>query len=389
LQVVGSVAAELGSVNAVAGIRFEHLTKEYMNGVLAVDDLDLEVGDGEFLVLVGPSGCGKSSILRLVAGLEHVTSGKVWIGNDDVTTWAPRQRDIAMVFQSYALYPTKTVYENLAFGLRMHRAESSEIDRRVNEAASLLGLSPSLLRARPRELSGGERQRVALGRAIVRHPKVFLLDEPLSNLDAKLRNQTRVEIQQLHRRLGTTFIYVTHDQIEAMTMGHRIVVMNRGHVQQVGTPKDVYERPANTFVGGFIGSPGMNMVTAEVRGRVASASGFSLVLPLDVGQERVVLGVRPEHIEIGEGSSPGTAFDVRVELVESMGARQYAYGKCGEDRLILELPRGMDTDGGSVMKVRVGLRDVHMFDAESGCRLSLDGLANGEVSARHGEANAG
>jgi multiple sugar transport system ATP-binding protein len=248
----------------MANVTFEHVTKKF-GDVAAVNDLNLDVADGEFLVLVGPSGCGKSTALRMIAGLEEITSGTLKIGDRVVNDLAPKDRDVAMVFQSYALYPHMSVRDNLAFGLKLRKVPKADIDRRVNETGKLLELSP-LLDRKPKQLSGGQRQRVALGRAIVREPKVFLMDEPLSNLDAKLRVQTRAEIARLHQRLRTTFVYVTHDQVEAMTMGSRIAVMNFGVLQQVGTPQQLYDAPANRFVAGFIGSPAMNFVEMKVEG---------------------------------------------------------------------------------------------------------------------------
>src|SRR6266487_3496053 len=248
----------------MAGVTLDHISKKY-GEVTAVNDLNIQIRDQEFLVLVGPSGCGKSTALRLIAGLEEATAGDIYIGDRRVNDVAPKDRDIAMVFQSYALYPHMTVYDNLAFGLKLRRTPKSEIDRRVKEAAEILGLQ-NLLARKPKQLSGGQRQRVAVGRAIAREPQVFLFDEPLSNLDAKLRVQTRAELIKLHQRLGTTCIYVTHDQVEAMTMGSRIAILRDGVLQQLGTPRDVYEHPANLFVAGFIGSPSMNFVDAKIEG---------------------------------------------------------------------------------------------------------------------------
>src|SRR5450756_216090 len=259
----------------MATVTFDHVSKRF-GEVVAVQDLNLVIGDGEFMVLVGPSGCGKTTSLRMIAGLEEITEGQLLIGDRVVNDVAPKDRDIAMVFQSYALYPHMTVRDNMAFGLKLRKVPKADIDRRVNEAASILGLEN--LDKKPRELSGGQRQRVALGRAIVREPAVFLMDEPLSNLDAKLRVQTRAEIARLHQRLGTTTVYVTHDQVEAMTMGSRIAVMSQGKLQQVGTPEDVYEKPKNLFVAGFIGSPSMNF--ADVTGDSTAVSGSGVTLPV-------------------------------------------------------------------------------------------------------------
>src|SRR5579884_2630274 len=268
----------------MAGVTLEHVVKRF-GDVVAVNDVSIEIEDKEFLVLVGPSGCGKSTILRLIAGLEELTDGNIYIGNRLVNDVAPKDRDIAMVFQSYALYPHMSVYDNLAFGLRLRHTPKKEIDRRVHEAAEILGIE-MLLNRKPKQLSGGQRQRVALGRAIVREPQVFLMDEPLSNLDAKLRVATRAELVKLHRRLQTTVIYVTHDQVEAMTMGNRIAVLRDGMLQQLGTPQDVYSKPANMFVAGFIGSPAMNFFRGELQGTDGElrvrASGIELLLPPEI-----------------------------------------------------------------------------------------------------------
>ena len=293
----------------MAPVTFDHVTKKF-GGVTAVDDVNLAISDGEFMVLVGPSGCGKTTCLRMVAGLEEITSGTLKIGDRVVNDVAPKDRDIAMVFQSYALYPHMTVYDNLAFGLKLRHVPKADIDRRVKEAADILELGPLLAR-KPRELSGGQRQRVALGRAIVREPAVFLMDEPLSNLDAKLRVQTRAQIARLHQRLGTTFVYVTHDQVEAMTMGQRIAVMSAAKLQQVGSPQELYDHPANRFVAGFIGSPAMNFIDATVRGSGGQAilvsDGVDMAVPGTYplrDAQSVVIGMRPEHLELVEPSRP-------------------------------------------------------------------------------------
>src|SRR5580765_3477429 len=275
----------------MATVTFDHVYKRFPGDVIAVNDLNLQVADGEFLILVGPSGCGKTTALRCVAGLETISDGKLLIGDQVVNDVPPRDRDIAMVFQSYALYPHMTVFDNLAFGLRMRGTPKHDIERRVNTAANILELGP-LLKRKPRQLSGGQRQRVALGRAIVREPQAFLLDEPLSNLDAKLRVQTRIELQKQHRLLHATFIYVTHDQVEAMTMGDRIAVMKDGILQQVAPPRDIYENPANMYVAGFIGIPTMNFIPVTIQGTTAKASGFDLELPSAPGIEKGILGIR-------------------------------------------------------------------------------------------------
>jgi len=308
----------------VAAIQLEQLVKRYPNGHLAVETLDLEIRDGEFLVLVGPSGCGKSTTLRMIAGLEEATGGRILIDGVDVTPAAPAERDIAMVFQNYALYPHMSVRENMAFGLRMRHLPEAEIQRRVEEAAAILSVE-DLLERRPREMSGGQRQRVALGRAIVRQPKAFLFDEPLSNLDAKLRVQMRTEIARLHRRLGTTMIYVTHDQVEAMTLGDRIVVMNQGRVQQVEAPMELYRRPANRFVAGFIGSPAMNALPGRLTGAGFLPTGGEDLLPLGAGLPAgdATLGLRPESLDIQEGLP--TLAEVELDVVERMGHETLVY----------------------------------------------------------------
>jgi ABC-type sugar transport system ATPase subunit len=333
-------------------VTFDHVTKRY-DGTVAVKDLSLGVGDGEFLVLVGPSGCGKTTALRMIAGLEQITEGRLLIGERVVNNVAPVQRDIAMVFQSYALYPHMTVYNNLAFGLRNKKVPRKDIDKRVKDAAAILDLGP-LLKRKPKQLSGGQRQRVALGRAIVREPAAFLMDEPLSNLDAKLRVATRAEILKLQERLGITTIYVTHDQVEAMTMGDRIAVMNLGVLQQVGSPEELYENPANMFVAGFIGSPAMNLVPAESVG---------------AGGHGRIVGFRPEHIEVGTGSD-GIQFNARVEVVEYLGDEQIAHLRVKDTALVAKLPvehRLAMGDSGDFHVMRDKLR---YFDAESEERVA-------------------
>jgi multiple sugar transport system ATP-binding protein len=318
----------------MAEVRLVNLTKTFWP-VQVLKGLNLTIPDGEFVVLLGPSGCGKTTTLRLIAGLEETTSGEIYIGNRKVNDLPPKERDIAMVFQSYALYPHMTVYDNMAFGLRLHGVPRQEIDKRVREAAEMLELTP-LLNRRPRALSGGQRQRVAVGRAIVRNPKVFLMDEPLSNLDAKLRVQTRVELSKLHMKLGVTTIYVTHDQMEAMTLGNLVVVMNEGIVQQVGTPSQVYDQPANKFVAGFVGSPPMNFFQADIDGEdelFFQMASFRLpVLPIHRealmpyrGKE-VVFGIRPEDINMGS-SDKGIRVPIKakVDVLEMLGAEIYLY----------------------------------------------------------------
>jgi multiple sugar transport system ATP-binding protein len=308
----------------VGEIVLDRVTKVYPNGVCAVEDISLAIGDGEFMVLVGPSGCGKSTLLRMVAGLEDVTEGAVRIGDRDVTELAPRHRDIAMVFQNYALYPHMDVRRNLGYGLKVRKVPKPEVDRRVSEVAEMLGLD-QLLDRRPAALSGGQRQRVAMGRAIVREPAAFLMDEPLSNLDAKLRVDMRASLARLHERLGVTTVYVTHDQVEAMTLGQRVAVMRDGRIQQVDTPQQLYLRPVNLFVAAFIGSPSMNLVEATVSGDAVEFAGFSL--PLDPvrrprnGAGRVILGIRPESFEdaaLADASLPQV--EVGVTVLEELGS---------------------------------------------------------------------
>ncbi len=308
----------------MAGIRIENVTKSY-GGLAVLKEFSLDIADGEFVVLVGPSGCGKSTMLKILAGLEEASSGKVTIGELDVTDLAPGDRDIAMVFQNYALYPHLTVRKNMGFGLKMRGTDKAEIERRVGEAAKILGID-HLLERRPRALSGGQRQRVALGRAIVREPQAFLMDEPLSNLDAKLRVHTRAEISALHKRLRVTTIYVTHDQTEAMTMADRIVIMKDGVIQQIAAPDVMFREPANLFVAGFIGSPGMNFLQAKVAGAQARLFGQEVALPVAnpaaLDGSDIIVGLRPEHIAAGPGP---VAFEVQPRLVESLGSEQYLY----------------------------------------------------------------
>jgi len=348
-----------------------------------IERLDLAIEDKEFMVLVGPSGCGKSTALRLIAGLEEVSAGTISIGGRPVNDLAPKDRDIAMVFQSYALYPHMSVRQNMEFGLRIRRTPREETGRRVDEAAETLGIAP-LLDRRPKELSGGQRQRVALGRAIVRKPAVFLFDEPLSNLDAKLRVQMRAEISRLQKRLETTTVYVTHDQVEAMTMGHRIAVMNAGRLQQVGTPLEIYDRPANLFVAGFIGTPPMNLVAATLAegGAAVAAAGFTLPLVERLRRaaaggdgRKLVVGVRPEAIRLAlPGGPPLTAsltvpLPIRVEFVESLGHEVIVHGRAGDDPLVAKVePHGAPRMG-DVVELAVDLEALHLFDAATGERL--------------------
>ena len=339
----------------MATITYEHVTKRF-DETLAVNDLNIDVADGEFLVLVGPSGCGKTTALRMLAGLEDVSDGRVLIGERVVNNVAPGKRNLAMVFQSYALYPHMTVYSNLAFSLKNFGVPRAEIDRRVREAADILELD-KLLKRKPKQLSGGQRQRVALGRAIVREPSAFLMDEPLSNLDAALRLQTRAEILKLQTRLETTTIYVTHDQVEAMTMGDRIAVMNEGILQQIGTPVEVYTTPANTFVATFIGSPSMNVLPA------GALEGIG-------GSGRLV-GFRPEDIQLANGR-PGAGsagFDATVEVIQYLGDEQLVYLELRDAEIVAKLPVEQLLEPGSARSFAVPLSKLHLFDAESGASL--------------------
>jgi multiple sugar transport system ATP-binding protein len=348
----------------MASVTYEHVTKRFAGGTLAVNDFNLEIKDTEFMVLVGPSGCGKSTALRMLAGLEDVTEGDIKIGDQIVNEMPPRERDIAMVFQSYALYPHMTVFDNLAFGLRMRGTPRQDIERRVNSAANILELGP-LLKRKPRQLSGGQRQRVALGRAIVREPQAFLLDEPLSNLDAKLRIQTRIELQKQHRALQATFIYVTHDQVEAMTMGDRIAVMKDGILQQVAPPRQIYDNPVNMYVAGFIGSPTMNFIPVTVTGTTAKATGFELELPTAPGIEKGVLGIRPEALteHPREGHS---GLDLKVEVCEVLGADQFLYGSVGGDAITARVDPNMKVSPGDRVRLGVDMRRLHLFDGPTG-----------------------
>ena len=359
----------------MASITFKHVTKTYDNKVTVVPDLNLEIKDKEFIVLVGPSGCGKSTTLRMIAGLEDISSGDLYIGDKRVNDVQPKDRDIAMVFQNYALYPHMTVYRNMAYALELRRTPKDEIRRKVEEAAKILELTKFLDR-KPKELSGGQRQRVALGRAMVRDPAVFLLDEPLSNLDAKLRTEMRAQISALHRRLETTFVYVTHDQTEAMTMGDRIVVMRDGEIFQVDTPQNLFERPDNIFVAGFIGSPQMNFMDAVVE---RADDGFEVVgamgrIPLPnpeladyVGKE-VVVGIRPEDFYEEQeylDAAPSAVIEAQVELAELMGSEVYVYFTVGGRRLIARISSRLDIHAGDTVRIAPELDHVHVFDKET------------------------
>jgi multiple sugar transport system ATP-binding protein len=362
----------------MARVIFEHVTKRF-DGTAAVNDLDLEVEDGEFLVLVGPSGCGKTTALRMLAGLEEVSEGRIVIGDRVVNNLAPGDRDVAMVFQSYALYPHMTVYDNLAFGLRNHGVPKPEIDSRVNRAAEILDMK-ELIKRKPRQLSGGQRQRVALGRAIVREPAAFLMDEPLSNLDAALRVQTRAEILKLQQTLGTTTIYVTHDQVEAMTMGDRIAVMRLGVLQQAGSPEELYTRPANVFVAGFVGSPAMNLVPVDVTDAGLRQNGFELALPAGLAEElrphrRVIAGLRPEDLDRAEGTQGDREARLRavVEVVEYLGDEQLLHLDSGGVRLVAKLPSEPRARPSDELELTLPVAKLHVFDAESERALEVGG----------------
>jgi multiple sugar transport system ATP-binding protein len=379
----------------MAEVRFEHVTKAFTERVAVIRDLNLHVRDHEFLVLVGPSGCGKSTALRMVAGLERVTEGALYIGEQLVNDVAPKDRDIAMVFQNYALYPHMSVYDNMAFGLKLRHLGRTEIDRRVQRAGQMLGISDYLQR-KPRELSGGQRQRVALGRALVREPKVYLLDEPLSNLDAKLRVQTRAEISRLHQATRTTFIYVTHDQVEAMTMGDRIAVLNAGIIQQLGTPQELYDTPANLFVAGFIGSPAMNFFKARLvrtDGGAAvtigeGAHAFTLSLAGRAAEEvtghatpegrSVVVGIRPEDLRLASDSQSGTLLG-SAEVLEHLGNEQLLYLRIpGAMALetaemqssIARLPVDAQVRIGETVTLAVDTARLHVFDPATTSRFA-------------------
>lgn len=365
----------------MAGLTFKNIYKIYPGNVTAVKDFNLEIKDKEFIVLVGPSGCGKSTTLRMVAGLEEISKGELYIGDKLVNDVPPKDRDIAMVFQNYALYPHMSVYDNMAFGLKLRKVPKAEIDRKVKEAARILGIE-NLLNRKPKALSGGQRQRVALGRAIVREPKVFLMDEPLSNLDAKLRVQTRTEIIKLHKRLQTTFIYVTHDQTEAMTMGDRIVIMKDGVIQQAATPQEVYEKPANLFVAGFIGSPQMNFIDVVIEG--SDVNDCSLVfgnvkIKLPEGKakivkqkgylgKKVVMGIRPEDIhdeKVFIEASRDSVFKAKVEVTEMMGSETYLYINLEGNNAIARVDSRSKARIGDVVELALDKNRIHLFDKET------------------------
>jgi multiple sugar transport system ATP-binding protein len=364
----------------MAELKLNHVYKIYDNKVTAVTDFNLDIADKEFIVFVGPSGCGKSTTLRMIAGLEEISKGDLIIDNKRVNDVPPKDRDIAMVFQNYALYPHMSVYDNMAFGLKLRKFSKDEIDRRVKEAAKILGLEEYLNR-KPKALSGGQRQRVALGRAIVRDAKVFLMDEPLSNLDAKLRVQMRAEIVKLHRRLETTTIYVTHDQTEAMTMATRLVVMKDGIVQQVGAPKEVYENPENIFVGGFIGSPSMNFFNGKLEDGKFTIGNKSIEVPTGkmkmlrdqgyVGKD-IVLGVRPEDIheeQVFIDASPGSAINIHVDVAELTGAETMVYSTLEGQDLVARIDSRSNIQPGETLEVAFDMNKVHFFDKETEVRI--------------------
>ena len=364
----------------MASLSLKHIYKKYPGGVTAVSDFCLEIKDKEFIIFVGPSGCGKSTTLRMIAGLEEITEGELYIGDKLMNDIAPKDRDIAMVFQNYALYPHMTVYENMAFGLKLRKTPKEEIKRRVEEAARILGIT-NLLDRKPKAMSGGQKQRVALGRAIVRNPKVFLLDEPLSNLDAKLRATMRTELTKIHQKVGTTFVYVTHDQVEAMTMATRIVVMKDGVIQQVDTPQNLYDKPVNMFVAGFIGTPQMNFVNCVLEKREDGAyitfEGHSIKLPPEKAEDpalndyfgkEVIAGIRPECIHdepIYLSSMPDNVMEVDVDVTELMGAEIYLYICIGEQNLIARVSSRSQARAGDRISVAIEASRIHLFDKDT------------------------
>ncbi|MEO9299900.1 ABC transporter ATP-binding protein [Devosia alba] len=347
----------------MAPVTLNHVKKSY-GDVPVIHGVDIDIADGEFVVLVGPSGCGKSTLLRMIAGLETITGGEISIGARVVNDLDPKDRDIAMVFQNYALYPHMTVETNMGFSLEHRGASKAEIAERVNWAADILGLVP-LLKRYPRQLSGGQRQRVAMGRAIVRNPQVFLFDEPLSNLDAKLRVVMRGEIKSLHQRLGVTTVYVTHDQVEAMTMADKIVVMHAGKVEQIGAPLELYDRPANQFVAGFIGSPSMNFIGGTITQAGFVAAGITLPLPAGVKGDNAVYGIRPEHFELTPDGLPAI-----VQLVEPMGSETQVTMTLGEHKVIGVFRERVQARPGATLNVRPDIGNIHLFDATTGLRIN-------------------
>jgi multiple sugar transport system ATP-binding protein len=362
-------------VAAVGEIVLDHVSKDYGNGVLAVNDVNLTIGEGEFMVLVGPSGCGKTTLLRSIGGLERITAGRILIGDRDVTRAQPAERDLAMVFQNYALYPHMTVRKNLGYGLRVRKVPRAQREERVHEVAKLLGLE-ELLDRRPGQLSGGQQQRVAMGRAIVREPQAFLMDEPLSNLDAKLRVGMRTSLQQLHGRLGTTTVYVTHDQVEAMTLGQRVAVMRDGKLQQVDAPQRLYEEPVNTFVAAFIGSPSMNLIEARMAGDAVTFGGYSIPLdrehrPRFAEDGRVILGIRPEAFEDSAYAARSLpTIDVQVEVLEELGSDSHVFFPVEAEQVVIEdaLTDDPDDESGILASERDRTLLVARVDARTSAR---------------------
>jgi len=367
----------------MARIRFKSVTKRYAGDVVAVKNLDLEIRDKEFVVLLGPSGCGKSTTLNMIAGLEDVTEGELWFDEQIVNTLPPHRRDVAMVFQSYALYPHKTVYENIAFGLRMRKVDGAEIDHRVRDAAAKLEIA-HLLQRRPSQLSGGQRQRVALGRAMVRQPSVFLMDEPLSNLDAALRISMRAEIKHLHTAMQTTFVYVTHDQAEALTLADRIVVMKDGIIQQIGNPDEVYERPRNMFVASFLGNPAINFLEGTIarggEGPLFRRGGLAIALPAkfgkglrDQGEQAVVLGLRPEDVCAAEAAGPGLTLAGVVDSVLPVGSDRFLGLKVEGRDVFVRVDKEARHQAGAAIGLGLVAERLHLFDKASGLTLAGEG----------------
>ena len=366
----------------MADLQLKGIYKRYAGGVTAVSDFTLDIEDKEFIILVGPSGCGKSTTLRMIAGLEEISEGELYIGGELMNDIAPKDRDIAMVFQNYALYPHMSVYDNMAFALKLRKMPKDEIEKKVTEAAKILDIE-HLLKRKPKALSGGQRQRVALGRAIVRNPKVFLMDEPLSNLDAKLRVQMRTEISKLYRKLQTTFIYVTHDQVEAMTMGTRIVVMKDGVIQQVDTPQNIYNYPTNLFVAGFMGSPQMNFIDGVIEKSgndlFASFNGNKIKFPADkcdalksyIGKE-VTFGIRPQSLSDDKeliANNPHSTIVGDIEVVEHMGAESYVYTKCGNASVTIRIEGTTSLKVGEKAKIYLNANSLHVFDKDTTLRV--------------------
>ena len=364
----------------MASLSLKNVCKVYPNGYVAVKDFNLDVADKEFIIFVGPSGCGKSTTLRMIAGLEEISSGELWIGDKLVNDVEPKDRDIAMVFQNYALYPHMTVYDNMSFGLKLRKVPKPEIDKLVHEAAKILGIE-QLLDRKPKALSGGQRQRVAMGRAIVRNPKVFLMDEPLSNLDAKLRVQMRIEIQKIHQRLETTIIYVTHDQTEAMTLGTRIVVLKDGIIQQVDTPQNLYDKPCNVFVAGFMGSPQMNLINAKVvqsgEDVVLMFGGNTVKLPEGKAQKlieagyvdtTVIMGIRPEDLNDSEviiNANPDCVIEATIRVYELLGAEVYLYFDIDEVNCTARVNPRTTARPGDTIKLGIDMTKLHIFDKDT------------------------